>query len=212
MAFLFGGAPKAAEGPVDRVRECRRVLRRGLRGIESDQASIAKEEARCTDAVKRAASKGDVTEVRSSALELVRIRGQAKRNSATLSRMRAMERRVGDLSSGAAISSAMLEATAAMRGVRHGTDLGAMSRIIGDFDRESTMATESQALVDEAIDDMADNDAAESELEADDVVAQVLAGFGLDMAALIADAPMRAPAQGQAWEADLEARLGRLKA
>lgn len=212
MSFLFGGAPRAAEGPVDRVRECRRVLRRGLRSIESDQASIAKEEARCTDAVKRAASKGDVTEVRSSALELVRVRRQAKRNSAMVSRMRAMERRVGGLSNGAAISSAMLEATAAMRGVRDGMDLGAMSRIIGDFDRESSMSTEGQALIDDAIDDMADDDAGESELEADEVVAQVLAGFGMDMAALMADAPRRTPTQGQAWEADIEARLSRLRA
>lgn len=213
MSFLFGGAapPAQAHAQLNPVRECRKRLSRGLRGLQQEHKSLLACERQDADLVREAAVRGDHASIRSHALQLSRTKARIRKNVAMQSRMVAMDRRFSDISSSTAMTESLRSATMAMRAVTGSNDLASIAQVIREFDKQNGVMDEHMGMVDEAIDTMAEEDGEED--EANETVERMLTEIGLDAEALF---PKLATGQRQRRpvadvDAEVESRLARLK-
>lgn len=211
MSFLFGGG-NAASIPMQRVdptRECRRTLHRGVRTLQREQKELLTAEQKDIAMVKNYAARGDMSAVKSSAMQLVRTRNRIKRNNAMQNRMTAMDRRFSDISSSQTMTEAMRTATSAMSRMTGATDLAAMARILKEFDKQNGSLDERMDMIDEAIDSMCEFEGQDEEIS--DAVGQVLTEIGLDVSLLTDKPPTALGRPNKDDDADIERRLLQLR-
>lgn len=221
MSFLFGGGPAEAGGARhDKARESKRLVQRACRRLEAERAATEREHrGLAADLERRCGSGESMASLRRAAEKVVRCGSRLRASDATVERFGAIQRRLDAVQSTASMTSAMQKAILAMRQVRGSSDMGNLSKIVRDFEREDGMMQLGGEMIDEAMDDLQqqEDDRGLSDCTADDVVCGILARQGLALADVFPPAPMAcSDARGSEQVGDLgtdfEERIRRLKA
>jgi len=148
------------------------------------------------------------------AQQLVRLRQQTERMQVTKGQMKGISSQMQLAASQSTMVGAMSGAAKAMGAVNATSDPVAMNKMLQEFQKQNEIMDAKQEMMDDGLDGLFDDDTIEE--EADDLTNQVLEEIGLDMAGKMA-APaaggrVAAPAEAEAEDDGLAARLAALRA
>lgn len=219
MSFLFGAMERT---PADEARGHSRTISRALRDMEREHGKLTANERIMLRDMKTSARNGEIASVKAMASELVRTRAQMAKLSRMKAHMRAMDMRLKSGQSSQAMVKAMRGSAKVMKSMNAATDAGTLSKILAEFEKESSVLTDKQDFIDERMDD-ALGDGEDEVQDVNEVVAKVFAEIGVDiggqMAAVPAQHPVLSSGAGGAgvegdsgWEAEINARIKNLRA
>ena len=168
---LFGEKKKT---PQEQVREWKRELRRQERALDRDIRGIEREEAKLKTSAKQAAKRGDISNAKALARELVHSHKAKERIYMSKAALRSAELSMTQAAAMAKVAGGIKKSTEVM---------AAMNRLISIPELNRTMAAMSSemmkaGLIDEMVQDTMD-DVLDEELESDEeeAVASVLAAI-----------------------------------
>ena len=218
MSFLFGSMQRS---PDQEAREHARTISSTVRETEREHAKLGVTERTILRDMKLSAKKGEIGSVQAMANELVRTRAQMAKVSQMGAQMKAIGMRLKSGQSTQAMVRAMRNSSRAMKGINVSMDTGALSKILMEFEKESSVLTDKQEFVDDRMDDVLGNDENHDQ-DVHEVVAKVFAEVGVDIGGQMASVPIQQPMppfgaggssteREDAWESEMSARIRNLK-
>jgi len=123
------------------------------------------------------------------AKDLVRTRRYVQKFYQMRTQLQAVGLRIQTLRSNQQMAEAMRGATRAMASMNRGMNLPAISKIMNEFEKESSMMDMKEEMMSDAVDDVMDDDLEDEEAEGDQILKQVLDEIGVDLSQQLTDAP-----------------------
>jgi charged multivesicular body protein 2A len=207
LSFLF--APK--QTPKELLQECRKSIRTAVRDIERAQEDLEEKKQVKEQELKIYAKKGEVQTARVLAKDLVRMRNSIAKFHAMTAELKSVEVNLLTMQSTEAMSGAMRSAALSMQRMNSAQSLPALQNIIKTFGKEQEQLNRKQDMMNDAMDDVFEQDQAEE----DELVNRVLDEVGIHLAE-----QLPAPAGGGGGgvgignsnlPADMRERLDKLK-
>ena len=181
---MFGGGKKPTTK--DAAKGAKREITRSQRDLDRERASLEREEKKIERDIKKYAKDGNQKAVKMMAKQLIQTRKQRDRLIGMKVQMGAIKNQTTQMAASAAMVGAMQTAGRAMTSANKAVDIQGLQQTLQQFQMESEKAD----FVQESMEDMMDMfDEEEDEEEADEVMNKVLDEIGLDLGALMADAP-----------------------
>ena len=216
MAFLFGGAPTkaaaAAARPPNPFREHQRDLRHGVRALEREDAKAARDERACRSEILRHARDQRLDLCKAKAREMIRMRCHRARLGTIKFHMNTIAQQLSTMQGSQQLQTVMAKTTCLLQGLNRSMDPRAVHRMLCEFERQSTLMTDSQEVLQETLDSMFETE--DEGAATDQAMAQVFQELGLDvegrlgaLSARVAPAPQDPPSTEE-----LDERLSRLRA
>lgn len=153
------------------------------------------------------------------AKQLVQLRNTRTRLMGMQTHINAAGMQATTMASHAGAMNAMSSTIKVMKNVNSATNMKTTSETLASFQKESAKMDLNMESLDEFLEDAFED--SDIEEEADEIVSETLASIGIDLSALMVDAPMKAPvgrqqpvaevvAEDSGEAADLEARFAAL--
>mmetsp|Transcript_23402 Transcript_23402/g.37452 ORF Transcript_23402/g.37452 Transcript_23402/m.37452 type:complete len:218 (+) Transcript_23402:35-688(+) len=194
------------------IREQKRINNRSIREIARELNKIKKEEQKNQIEMKRLAKQGQMTAVRHLAKDIVRMR-QTQTNFIKLkSELQSLSHSMDAMQANKQLVQSMKNVSKIMPVINKQIKLPELTRVLRQFDEETTKQQLKQELIDDAMNDVLDND----EDAEDELVSRVLDEIGIEMDSNLQNAPGKALPQKQQdiedeVDKDLQQRLNALK-
>lgn len=206
MEWLFG----RKKTPAEMMRESQRALKKAMRELDRERASLEKQEKKVTMDIKASAKQGQNSVMRIQAKDLVRTRNHIKKMILMKSQIQTVSLSIQGMKSTNTMAQALKNVTKAMHRMNTSMNLPQITAIMQQFEKESGMMEEKQAVMDEAVDDVMGEE--EDEEETERIVDQVFAELGLSLDGELQHAPTSAPpaAVPDQGDAELQRRLDNL--
>jgi hypothetical protein len=207
MAFLFGGERKTCADP---VREHQQEIRRALRAMDREEArSVAADRALIKEITAHARDQ-KLPQCKAKAQQLVRARAHRARMNTMRGQLISLGQQLEVVKGTQQIHRVLEQTTALMRTLNLRVNPKAAHKLLADFERQNTAFVAGQEVMQETLDAVFE---ADDEHEAsDDALSGIFMELGLSEAANLC----RASASGDAGvardDAQMEARLARLRA
>ncbi|GAB4817674.1 hypothetical protein N2152v2_004720 [Parachlorella kessleri] len=191
MKNLFSKKPDVRET----VKSSQRTIGRNVRDIERELLTLKREEQQLVKQIKDAANKNNVAGAKLLAKQLVRLRGQQTKLQMSIASLRGVSTSVVTAAATTTVGTSMAHATKAMQAVGTAANLPQMHKNMQQFAQENARMEMASEMMDDALESTLDGD--EVEDETNELVDQVLAGIGIDVAGQMASAPKQRVAARQ---------------
>jgi len=175
--------------PAERLRQHQRSLAKAQRELDRERTKLEQAEKKLIMDIKKSAKAGQLNACKVMAKDLVRTRRYVQKFYQMRTQLQAVGLRIQTLRSNQQMAEAMRGATRAMASMNRGMNLPAISRIMNEFERESSMMDMKEGMMVDAIDDVMDDDLEDEEAEGDQILRQVLDEIGVDLSQQLTDAP-----------------------
>lgn len=178
--------------PAERLRQHQRSLAKAQRELDRERAKLEQSEKKLIADIKKSAKTGQINACKIMAKDLVRTRRYVQKFHQMRTQLQAVGLRMQTLRSNQQMAEAMRGATRAMASMNRGLNLPAITKIMNDFEKESSMMDMKEESMSEAVDMLDEED---EEEETDEVLNQVLDEIGINLAQQLTDAPTGIAAQ-----------------
>jgi len=175
--------------PAERLRQHQRSLTKAQRELDRERTKLEQAEKKLIMDIKKSAKAGQLNACKVMAKDLVRTRRYVQKFYQMRTQLQAVGLRIQTLRSNQQMADAMRGATRAMASMNRGMNLPAISKIMNEFERESSMMDMKEEMMSDAIDDVMEDDLEDEEEEGDKILKQVLDEIGVDLSQKLTDAP-----------------------
>ena len=166
--------------PEEQLANFKKSLRRSCREIERERQRLQQSEAKMKQEMKKLAAKGETESVMIIAKDLVRNRSAMKKFLKLSSQMEGLGLRIETIKAQAGVSQALKGAASAMHQLNRMVNVPQMQAIMAKFMQENEMMDMKSEMVDEAMDDLWD-DEGDIEEESAAAYAQIFNEIGVAM-------------------------------
>ncbi|EIM22026.1 Snf7-domain-containing protein [Wallemia mellicola] len=180
---LFGRAIT----PQERLRRHQRALQKAQRELDRERTKLESQESKLVSDIKRSAKNGQMGPTKLMAKDLVRTRKYIQKFYQMRTQLQAVSLRIQTLRSNQQMSEAMRGATKSMAMMNRSLNLPQITRIMNEFERESSSMDMKEEMMSDAVDDVMEDDQGEEEEEK--IVGQVLDEIGVTLNQQLADTP-----------------------
>jgi Snf7 len=210
MAFLFGGDKQSVR--TDPVRDQEGQLRASCRSLDRIDAKSVMEEQKLVKEMRVLAKQGNVKGCETRARDLVRLRATREKLGTTKQHLVGLQRQLTVMQGTQALQKTLCATTQLLKDLNSQTNAKTMGRVLQDFERQNSIFTDQQEIMQDAMQDVFEVD--DEGAAADDAVSSVLAEFQLDAALQLSRASVFPQFGGISADTDasLEQRLEKLKA
>lgn len=206
MSVIFGGGKTTPENP---MRTLQSQVRQSVRASDREIMRIDREEKALLGQLKKCGNAQQIEAARLKAKELVRLRAHRMRLTGLKAGMSGLSQQLSEVGSSHRIQATLAQTTSMLQKLNGQLSLVATQRLMREFERQTSMMTDKQAMVDDALESAFETDNEQAETES--AVSQVLEEAGLDVACRMHSVrPTGAPAQDISDSA-LESRLNSLR-
>ena len=216
MSFLFGGAKPAETSASSKTanpfREHQRDLRHGIRSLEREDIKAAREERAFKAEILKLARDQRLDLCKAKAREMIRLRCHRSRLTTIKFHMNTIAQQLSTMQGSQQLQTVMGKTTCLLPGLNRSMDPRAVHRMLCEFERQSTLMTDSQEVLQETLDSMFETE--DEGAATDQAMAQVFQELGLNvegrlgaLSARVAPAPQDPPSTEE-----LDERLSRLRA
>lgn len=180
----LGGSKLTLE---EQMRANKRMVNRSIRELDRERSTLQQNEAKIVSEIKLAAKKNQVASVKIMAKDLVRTRRHISKFYEMKSHLQGVQLRMQTMKSTDAMARSMASATKAMTALNKQLNIPQLTNILQQFQSETEKLGLTQEVMGDTIDDVME-EAGDAENE-EIVVNQVLDEIGIDVNALLAQAP-----------------------
>ena len=173
-------------------REVKRTTRRSQRDIQREITALDRQEKALTAEIKKAAKSGSKKLLNTYAKQLLQVRKNRERLNGVSHHLSAVGTQAQLMASNASAMNAVSNTAAIMGQVNKAINPTATAAMLQSFEREMTKMAISEDQMNEFLEDAFDEDGVEE--EADELVAETLAGIGIEIGEAMKEAPSAAPA------------------
>ncbi|KAG4305173.1 hypothetical protein PORY_001343 [Pneumocystis oryctolagi] len=173
LEWVFGGRKTLQE----RLRQHQRSLERTQREIERERTKLDAQERRLIAEIRKNAAAGQMETARVKAKDLVRTRKQNDKFVNIKAHLQALVLRIQTIQTHEQIARNMKSAAKLLNSMNQAIHLPALMKIAHDFEQESDMMDQREEMIDDAIDNVIEDDEAEN----DAIINQVLDEIGIDL-------------------------------
>jgi len=196
--------------PKEQLRAQQREFRTIQRDLDRDRLQLQRQEKQIEMDIKKAAKQGNMTQAKTLAKQLIRIRKQQEKNSQVGSSISAVSHRTTAMHSNLALGNAVKGATQAMTASNKQLDLQRLQHTMMEFERQSVQLDMSEEMMNDTIDGVMEGE--NDEQEGEDIMNQVFDEIGIEINGKLASAPRSAlPEQETKEYVELQKRLQALK-
>jgi len=183
VEFLFG----KQKSPADRIKEYNRSIKKSVRELDRERATLERQEKKLMSDIKKAAKDGQMAPARIMAKDLVRTRAYIKKMHKMKSHMEAVSLRLQTMSSSQQMAQCMKGVTKAMGMMNRKMNLPQISKIMMEFEKQNEMMGMKEEMMADQMDDAFADD--EDEDEEEEILGAVFAELGVETANQLGDAP-----------------------
>jgi hypothetical protein len=169
----------------DQIRQQKRNIQHSIRNIEREKKRTEKEQEKMKKEIKKMVTAGQTKAARTLAKDIVRMKNQIEKMTQFCGQLKAVEIRVGSLSSLNELSIAMEEAGKAIMTVSSKLDAGKMQQLSKQLCMEDAKLDMKSEMMGEILDGMGES--MDSEEQTDDIYNQVLQECGIKVAESLPD-------------------------
>ncbi|THV05217.1 Snf7-domain-containing protein [Dendrothele bispora CBS 962.96] len=174
--------------PAERLRQHQRSLVKAQRELDRERTKLEQSEKKLIMDIKKSAKSGQMNACKVMAKDLVRTRRYVQKFYQMRTQLQAVSLRIQTLRSNQQMADAMRGATRAMASMNRGMNLPAISKIMTEFEKESSMMDMKEEMMSDAVDDVMDDEEEEEE-EGDKILKEVLDEIGVNLSQQLTDAP-----------------------
>ncbi|KAK7469104.1 ESCRT-III subunit protein did4 [Stygiomarasmius scandens] len=174
--------------PAERLRQHQRSLAKAQRELDRERTKLEQSEKKLIMDIKKSAKSGQMNACKVMAKDLVRTRRYVQKFYQMRTQLQAVGLRIQTLRSNQQMADAMRGATRAMASMNRGMNLPAISKIMTEFEKESSMMDMKEEMMSDAVDDVMDDEEDEEE-EGDKILKEVLDEIGVNLSQQLTDAP-----------------------
>jgi charged multivesicular body protein 2A len=200
--------------PEEKMKQYKRGLDKTARDLDRERNKLLQQEKKLVVEMKRMAKQDQIDSVKIMAKDLVRTRKYAQKFYRMKAQIQAVSLRLQTLTSTNQMAKAMAGVTKAMRGMNAQMNIPALQGIMRDFDRQNEMMGMKEEMMNDAIDDVMNEDGEEEE-DTENEIRKVMDEVTLDFKSKVGvtDAALAQPEKSNETEEDraLEDRLKALK-
>lgn len=222
MEWLFG----RKKTPDEILRENKRALDRAIRELDREKNRMEEQEAKIIAEIKKNAKSNQMDAVKIMAKDLVRTKNQVKKFNLMKANLQAISLKTLTLKSQNSMAQAMRGVTQGLMRMNKQMNLPQISRIIQEFEKQTSMIDMKEEMINDVMDDVFDEE--NDEEESDQIVSQVLDELGVQLNQQLSSLPTtqagmaeaakktaKVPAETQPVaadaDADLQERLNKLR-
>ncbi|GAA5888616.1 hypothetical protein JCM16303_005289 [Sporobolomyces ruberrimus] len=193
---LFG----RTKTPAERLRQHQRSLQKAQRELDRERSKLEQQEKKLILDIKNGARKGEIGSCKVMAKDLVRTRRYISKFYTMKTQLQAVSLRLQSLRSNQQMAEAMKGATKAMSMMSRQMNLPQISKILQDFEKESSMMDMKEEMMSDSIDDTfaEDEEGEGEEEEGNRILDEVLAEIGVSVGQQLGEAPTATPIAGNA--------------
>ncbi|TIB11692.1 hypothetical protein E3P89_02174 [Wallemia ichthyophaga] len=173
--------------PQERLRRHQRALEKAQRELDRERGKLEGQESKLISDIKKSAKNGQMAPTKLMAKDLVRTRKYIQKFYQMRTQLQAVSLRIQTLRSNQQMSEAMKGATKSMAMMNRSLNLPQITRIMNDFERESSSMDMKEEIMSDAVDDVMEDDQGEEEEEK--IVGQVLDDIGVTLNQQLANTP-----------------------
>ncbi|KDQ12266.1 hypothetical protein BOTBODRAFT_56843 [Botryobasidium botryosum FD-172 SS1] len=185
LEILFGRTVT----PAERLRQHQRTLNKAQRELDRERTKLEQQEKKLIMDIKKSAKSGQMGACKVMAKDLVRTRRYVQKFYQMRTQLQAVGLRIQTLRSNQQMAEAMRGATRAMASMNRGLNLPAISRIMNEFERESTTMDMKEEMMSDAVDDAMNDEAEDEEEESDKILQEVLDEIGVGLKQTLTETP-----------------------
>ncbi|KAH0786775.1 vacuolar protein sorting-associated protein 2 1 [Histomonas meleagridis] len=165
--------------PEEKLKQFKQSLRRSCREIERERSRLQAQETKMKSEMKKLAAKGETESVMIIAKDLVRNRQAMKKFLKLGSQMESLGLRIETIKAQAGVNKALKGAAQAMHQLNRMVNVPQMQMIMQKFMMENEMMDMKGEMVDEAMDDIWEDDETDLEEETAAQYAQIFGEIGI---------------------------------
>lgn len=166
---LFG----RGKTPAEQLRAHQRSLNKAQRELDRERTKLEAQEKKLVMDIKKSAKSGQMGSCKIMAKDLVRTRRYISKFYQMRTQLQAVSLRLQTLRSNEQMATAMKGATKAMSNMSRTMNLPQISKILQDFERESSAMDMKEEMMSDTIDDVMDDEGETEEEESDAIHAAV---------------------------------------
>ncbi|KAJ3006289.1 Charged multivesicular body protein 2A [Thoreauomyces humboldtii] len=175
MDFIFG----TRKTPAEQLRQHQRALTRAQRDLDRERGKLEQQEKKIIVDIKKAAKAGQMNACKVMAKDLVRTRRYIQKFYAMKAQLQAVSLKIQTLRSNQQMAEAMRGVTKAMKSMNNQINLPAIQNIMMEFEKESETMDMKEEMMNDAIDDVMEDEGDEEEEDA--IVNQVFDEIGISL-------------------------------
>lgn len=177
MSFLFGGARAVPENP---LRALQSQVRSGVRASDREIARLDREEKALMTQLTKFGRAQMLDSARLKAKELVRLRAHRLRLTGLRAGLTGLCQQLGEVGTSHKIQETLGKTTDMLQKLNTQMSLQGTQRLMKEFERQTTLMSTKQELVDDALESAFEGDTEQADTES--AVLQVLEEAGLEVA------------------------------
>merc|ERR1711939_277158 len=182
---LFG----RSKTPAEQLRIHQRSIQRATRELDRERTKLEAQEKKLVMDIKKAAKAGQMGPCKVMAKDLVRTRRYISKFYAMRTQLQAVSLRLQTLRSNQQMAEAMKGATRAMSLMSRTMNLPQISKILQDFERESSSMGMKEEMMSDTVDDIMEDEGETEEEESDKILTQVLDEIGVSVNQQLGETP-----------------------
>ncbi|KAH9459312.1 hypothetical protein Pst134EA_019465 [Puccinia striiformis f. sp. tritici] len=180
------------KSPAERMREHQRSLQKATRELDRERTKLESQEKQLIIDIKSNAKKGQMNSCKVMARDLVRTRRYVAKFYSMRTQLQAVGLRLQTMRSNQQMAEAMRGATRGNGNDEPNDELTSNSKILMDFEKESSVMDMKEEMMNDAVDDaMEDNEDETEEEESDKILQEVLDDIGINLSHQLGDTPVR---------------------
>lgn len=199
--------------PKEQIRQQRRNIQHSIRNIEREKRNMERDEAKMKKEIKKMVTKGQTQAAKMLAKDIVRLKKQGERMTQFIGQLKAVEIRVGSLSSLNELSTAMEEAGKAIMTVSSKLSPQKLQQLSKQLIMEDAKLDMKSEMMSEILDGMGES--MDDEEQTDEIYNQVLQEVGIEVNSAMPTSSKKVldkPEQAKPEEEDsLDAMLAQLQ-
>ncbi|RUP44117.1 Snf7-domain-containing protein, partial [Jimgerdemannia flammicorona] len=189
--------------PREQMRAQQREFRTIQRDLDRDRLQLQRQGKQIELEIKKAAKQGNMTQAKTLAKQLLRVRKQQDKNMQVGSSISAVSHRTTAMHSNLALGNAVKGATKAMTASNKQLNLQKLQNTMMEFERQSTQLDMSEEMMNDTIDGVMDDE--DDEAEGEDIMNQVFDEIGIELNGKLASAPRSTLPERHVQEAEEDA-------
>ncbi|KTW26023.1 hypothetical protein T552_03292 [Pneumocystis carinii B80] len=173
LGWIFGGHKTAQE----QLRQYRRGLEKAQREIQREEVKLEAQEGRLTREIRKSAQAGEMEVTKIKVKDLLRTRKQIGKFLQIKTQLQAISLRIQTVQTHEQMTQSLKSATRLLTSMNRKIHVPSLMKIVQNFQQENDIMEQREEVIDEAIDDIMEDD----EIENKDIINQVLDEIGIDL-------------------------------
>ncbi|ORX85419.1 hypothetical protein BCR32DRAFT_217089 [Anaeromyces robustus] len=172
------------------LRKQKRALNRAIRDLDRERAKLEQQEKALIVNIKNTAKKNQVNACKIMAKDLVRTRRYIQKFYEMKTQLQAVSLRIQTLQSNQTMTEAMKGVSSAMKTMNKQINLPQINKIMMNFEKESELMDIKEEMVNDAIDNVMEEE--DDEEESENIVNQIFDEIGISLNQELVDTPQTA--------------------